>query len=104
MYFAHPDQVGFLAAEQLTRFSFAFHIAMLPKAAGVKEFVKEVMSFLILVYDVKKFVSLTPADNKAAARLARSVGAEQEGLIKSIFMRDGKLRDIIVFGITVDGN
>jgi len=99
IYLAHGDQ-GYIAVERVGHYTWAFHIAMLPKAKGVKEFAEEVMNALVLIFGARKFISLTPADNKAALRLVRSVGGIEEGRLTKTYFRNGKMNDVIIYGVT----
>lgn len=101
-YFAHGEH-GYVAVERLGQFTWTFHIAMLPKAPRVAEFVSDILTALRLIFDAKKFLASIPVDNRAACRLARRVGAKEEGRLAKTFHRNGKMNDVIVFGITVDG-
>ena len=99
IYLAHGDQ-GYIAVERVGQYTWAFHIAMLPKARGVKEFAEEVMNALVLIFSARKFICLTPADNVAARLLIRRVGAQEEGRMTKVYYRNGKMNDVIVYGVT----
>lgn len=101
LYFAHGEQ-GYVAVERLGAHTWAFHITMLPKAKEVAKFTKSIMDAIVLIFGAKKFLASIPTDNKACCRLARSLGAKEEGRLTKSFYRNGKMNDVIVFGMVVD--
>lgn len=51
-------------------------------------------------WDLKRIGTMTPVDNKLAARLSRTVGFQQEGVMRrGIWYNDGEVVDAIYWGL-----
>ena len=82
------------------------HVAALPKARGKRILEAGKMFFNYWIWDNSPFRRLTasiPEYNKHAIILARKVGMIEFGINEKSFLKDGKLYNQILFGISKDG-
>jgi RimJ/RimL family protein N-acetyltransferase len=61
-------------------------------------------SYLVLEYafstlNLHKLQSTSFADNTAIIKLLHKLGCKEEGLLRSHYYKDGKYRDVVVFGL-----
>lgn len=97
IYIDH-DGMGYIELRKVSKHMYDIHIAMLPGATRVKEFVFECLDFAKYL-GAKKINGVMAEDNKAARILAKKCGFKFEGKIKKALMRKGKMQDILVYGM-----
>lgn len=92
LYFLHPQNY----------ICYEIHTCLLPAAWGEKsrEAAKQVLSWMFSNTICMKVITYIPDDNEKAFFYAKRAGLEQEGINKRSFMKNGKLLDQKVLGIT----
>lgn len=99
IYLAHGDQGFLMLHRALGESTWMGHIAMLPGAKDVTEFVRQTLKEFAELMGVNKYIAATPADMRAPLLLLRRLGFEEEGRVAKAFLRGpGKLVDMVING------
>ncbi|PXX41660.1 GNAT family N-acetyltransferase [Undibacterium pigrum] len=78
------------------------HTCLLPRIWGAKanDSVKLLSEYLFHQLGVRKVITNVPAYNKLALRFAKTNGMKIEGINRESYLKDGKLIDQIMLGMT----
>jgi len=77
------------------------HIALLPAIYGKRgEVAASIRGWVLMNTRYLKFFCIIPTYNKLAIHFAKRCGFKEEGLLTKLFLRDWKLHDMIILGIT----
>jgi len=78
------------------------HIAVLPEMMGEAAitFFKQAITWGFQNTQYMKIIGMIPEYNKLAINLAKRIGFEQEGIIKKSFLKNHKLHDQVLLGLT----
>ena len=64
-----------------------------------KEAVRLLVVYLFAGYPVERIIAFTDTENVPAHRVMKSVGFQQEGILRRSMFRDGQWRDLAIYGI-----
>lgn len=78
------------------------HAASLPVSRGKKmvKYTKEAFNWMFRNTNCMKIICMVPFYNYRAKVLSKNVGCVEEGIIKKGFLKDSKLYDLYVYGIS----
>lgn len=81
------------------------HVAVLPKSRGPQavESGKQAIEWMWDNSPARKIVANVPENRDDVVRYVLRVGFKKEGTMTEAFLKDGKLRDLIMFGINKEG-
>lgn len=92
---------GVLSFSQLSSVTIDVHMVIHPDFWGKSvELMREAGVFMFTKTPCLKIVTMTPAFNRLAGRVAKKLGMKKEGLLKDSFLKGWKLHDQIIYGIT----
>lgn len=95
------DLVGIISATKLTGTTFSFHIALLRAALGSgKEVINLAADWVLTNTTCLKAICIFPVYNRLVKRLLKDCGFKEEGRITKCFLKNWKLHDMYVYGIT----
>ncbi len=99
------EPVGFAMFEPRSTALCEFHGALLPEWRGAVGMRLGRMAIRRFWQDfgVDKLVALCPQGNRAGQRMNAALGFAREGLMTRAYRRDGRLEDLIVFGMSREG-
>jgi RimJ/RimL family protein N-acetyltransferase len=82
--------------------SYEVHVAMLPSAWGARaqRAAREVFPWLFARTGIQRFVAAIPATNRLAIAMAKQAGFTQWGVNRASLQRNGKLIDMVHFGLS----
>jgi len=83
------------------RVQYEVHISMLPSARGRTGIRagRKAIEYMWQNTSARKLVGFIPAYNKAAIKFAELTGFKKEGILSKSFKKDGKMHDMVIFGI-----
>ena len=95
---------GVFLVHQRTSHCYEMHTCLLPRiwGAGADKAAKLLGDHVFYVMNGAKLVTNVPANNRRALRFAQSNGMQIEGNNRASFMRNGRLEDQIMLGLTVE--
>lgn len=94
------DVCGLFIAHPLNMVTYQIHIAILPRMRGdTVNIGKLCLEWMFENTSSKKLVGFIPEDNKKTIALSQRVGMTKEGVLKKSILKDGKLKDQIIFSI-----
>ena len=100
-YVMNEEKTGVAKVEPFTGTACMVHIAALPELWGkTPEFVKEGAKWLFSNTRYTKIISVAPECNRLALRLGDACGFKREGKITNSFLKNWRLYDMIVFGLS----
>lgn len=99
------EPVGFALFEPRSAAMAEFHGALLPGWRGAVGLRLARMAIARFWQDsgADKLVAMCPAMNRAAQRVNAAIGFMREGLLTAAYRRNGRLEDLIVFGMSREG-
>lgn len=99
------EALGLWAFVPHNRICWEVHTCLLPKAYGLlaREAVKLMHSWLWENTECLRVTTEVPVYNRQALRFAIKAGMKQIGINEKSFMKNGKLHDVIVLGISRPG-
>ena len=101
IYIINEEATGVIRLDPLTGTCCLVHIAAMPELWGkTKEFVREVIEWGWANTCYSKAQSLTPVFIPLAIRLAKSCGFKQEGILKKSYLKNFKLYDQVLLGLS----
>ena len=100
-YLMNEEKTGVVRLEHLNGITCMVHIGTLPELWGrATSFVKECRDWAFENTRYTKFVSLAPEYNRVAILFGRRCGFKVEGKITKSFLKNWKLHDQIVLGLS----
>lgn len=90
---------GVFTFRSLNRILYECHVAMFPGTAS-DEAATQAIAWMWANTQAKKLVCNIPAISRHAIAYAHRAGFVREGRMKDAFMRNGKLHDLIVMGVS----
>ena len=104
LYLTEETNKGIIKIEPMNGICCQVHIAvLLPSSLGgekTREFVQKVIAWGFENTRYIKAVAMIPEYNKFAIRLAEKVGFEKEGELKKSFLKNWKLYNQVIYGLT----
>jgi RimJ/RimL family protein N-acetyltransferase len=102
---ANSEPVGFALFEPRSVALAEFHGALLPDFRGAPGLRLARMAVARFWQDsgADKLVAMCPAGNVTAQRMNALIGFQREGLLTAAYRRNGRLEDLIVFGMNREG-
>lgn len=96
------EVLGVFLVHPVTSYCYEMHTCLLPEAWGPRaiEAARMLADWAFSQTPCLKLVTNVPEYNRLALRFAKAGGGKQEGINRASFMRDGKMLDQIVLGIT----
>jgi len=99
-----PKTLGFVALESHGRVWTSMHVGFKP---GVPGYVKRsnILYAMMSVFETtetRKLTGMVPEFNKPARWMARQCFMQPTGRVTKAFLRDGKLCDLVVYGVSKD--
>lgn len=82
-----------------------FHTCMLP-IAGSKRAHEAILGSIRWIWEwtaCRRAVTNVPVFNRQALRCARAIGLEEIGMNRKSYMKDGRLHDQVLFGLSPEG-
>jgi len=100
-YIMDDTQAGVIALQKINGIACQAHIATLPEMWGrARAFVKEALCWGFVNTQYIKVVATIPEFNRPAMRLCHDCGFTIEGILTGSFLKDWKMHDQIIFGMT----
>ena len=101
IYLLDDTESGVVKLEQMNGICCQSHIALLPVMWGKGiEFVEESIRWVMQNTVYVKTITMIPVFNRLTIKLVKNCGFHQEGLIKKSFLKNWKLHDQAIFGLT----
>lgn len=101
LYLTDDNEDGIVRLDHVNGVCCQVHIAVTPCMWGKGvEFGKKCIEWAIVNTRYIKVIAMIPIYNKLTIRLVKKCGFKQEGLIKKSFLKNWKLHDQVLFGIT----
>ena len=102
MLVTDDDIAGVFLVHAKNTYCYEMHTCLLPKTWGAKaaKFAQILAGWAFNETRCKKLVTNVPAYNRAALRFARQGGMVQEGINRKSYLKNGKMIDQIMMGIT----
>lgn len=96
----HP--AGVFLVHAVNSVCYQMHTCLLPRiwGDGAAQAAKLLGDWVFNEMNCMKLITAVPAYNRAAFRFAKAGGMTQEGINRASFMRNGKLIDQIMLGVT----
>lgn len=92
---------GVLIGKPVNSITYDCHIALLPEACGIAvDICKGAIQWIFRNTKCLRLIASVPEYNKLAIRLARESGMEFMGINKKSFLKEGRLFDQQLFGIS----
>jgi len=100
-YIVNDAETGVVRLDQAGAMTCAAHIATLPVMRGkAKMFVKDALDWGFQNTLYTKVIALIPEFNRLAIKLCDDCGFSREGISTKSFLKNWKMHDQILFGIT----
>lgn len=100
-YIMNEEKTGIIKIDPMNGASCSVHIATLPVLWGkAVAFAKEGINWGFSHTTYMKIIAMVPDYNKMALAFCRRCGFEVEGRIRESFLKDWKLHDQVLFGLT----
>lgn len=100
-FLMNKEGTGAVRLDPLTGIACMVHVAALPELWGkTVEFAKEAIDWAFSNTGYSKIISLAPEHNHMAIRFGTRCGFKKEGLITKAIMKDWKVQDMIIFGLS----
>jgi len=100
-YIMNEEKTGLGRIDQLNGIACMVHIVTLRELRGkTLEFAKEALDWIFKNTTFSKIISLAPEYNRAAIMFGKQCGFKVEGKITKSFLKNWKLHDQIVFGLS----
>ena len=82
--------------------TYDIHISVMdgPERINAVENIHKCGLWLLKNTQARKFITQVPEYHRVASVLAYKCGMKKEGVLKEAFLKNGKLRDLILYGIT----
>lgn len=101
LYIIDEKGQGVVRVDQLNSICGSVHIATLPEMKGRGyEFATEAKEWIFKNTKYMKIVAIVPEFNTATVNLIKKVGMKHEGLLTKSFLKNWKMHDQLIFGIT----
>ena len=101
LYLMNEAKTGVIMVVPVNGVTCVVHTACLPELWGkTSEFIRDCIDWGMDNTRYQKIITYIPAFNKLAIRAAKRAGFEQEGLVKQSFLKNWKLYDQYLFGLT----
>ena len=101
VYLMNDEGNAVVKIDQLNGVTCMVHIATLPELRGrTKAFVEECIEWVFRNTTFSKITSLAPECNRAAVVFGKRCGFKVEGKITKSFLKDWKMYDQILFGLS----
>lgn len=101
LYLMDESKQGCILVVQVNGVTCEVHIGTLPEMKGrTVKFVKEAIKWVFENTRYLKIISFAPECNRAAVVFGKRCGLKVEGTITKSFLKDWKLYDQIVFGLS----
>ncbi len=101
LYLMNEEKTGAIRVDALNGVTCMVHIATLPELRkGTKQFVEEAIKWVFEKTTYSKIVSLAPECNRAAVVFGKRCGFKVEGKMTKSFLKNWKLYDQVVFGLS----
>jgi len=101
LYLMNKEKTGVIMVVPMNGITCEVHTACLPELWGkASEFIKECIDWGCDNTRYQKIITYIPTFNRLAIRITKKAGFEQEGRIKESFVKDWKLYDQLIFGMT----
>lgn len=101
---AESHMVGYVQFVRKTSIGAELHAAFIPVVRGLiaKRLCRFAMADMFKQKGLLKMWSPIPSDNRAAVFAARHLGMKKEGQLRNAIVREGGVRDILLFAISRD--
>jgi hypothetical protein len=101
LYLMNEEKTGAVRIDQLNGITCMVHIGALPELWGrATSFVKEGVTWVFENTPYTKIVSFAPECNRTAVFFGKRCGFKIEGKVTKSFLKDWKLHDQVVFGLS----
>jgi len=101
IYLVDETECGVIRIDPMNCISCYVHIATTPKMWGSgHKFVKEAIEWGFKNTKYLKVVAYVPSFNDHTLKLVQDVGFRQEGICRKSFLKNWKLHDQIIFGLS----
>lgn len=99
------DAAGFAWFHAESAVLCSYHGALLPGFRGVfgVRIGRQVFDHFFEHTSFEKVMALCPSDNRRAQRFNSAIGMQREGLLTKSYLSGGELRDLVLFGISREG-
>lgn len=100
-FFVRIDDFGVLSFDPHNSILYECHVYLLPSARGKSVAIcKEVMAWIFKETPAERIFVNVPRCNELALRLAKKTGLKECGINPNSFMKNGKLHDVVMLGIS----
>jgi RimJ/RimL family protein N-acetyltransferase len=101
IYLVDETQEGVIRLDQVNSIMCGVHIATTPKMWGEGHtFVSEAISWVCANTMYQKAIAMIPAFNERTIKLVERAGFKKEGVLTKSFMKNWKLHDQIIYGLS----
>lgn len=101
LYLMNKEKTGVIMVLPVNGVTCQVHTACLPELWGkASVFIRDCIDWGMDNTRYQKIITYVPVFNKLAIRAAKKAGFEQEGLVKQSFLKNWKLHDELLFGLT----
>lgn len=101
IYLMNKEKTGVIKIGSVNFITCHVHIATMPELWGkVDKFVREAICWGFERTQYMKIIAFIPVFNRLAIRLAKKSGFQKEGCIKKSFLKNWKLHDQAIFGLS----
>ena len=101
LYLMNKEKTGVIMVVPVNGITCEVHTACLPELWGKSsEFIRGCIDWGMDNTRYQKIITYVPTFNRLAIRITKKAGFEQEGLIKESFLKNWKLYDQYLFGMT----
>ena len=99
---AHNQAMGYVQFVRKTSIMAELTVAFLPPFRGnvARHLTLYAIADVFKTKGMLKIYATVPSDNRAALYAARFIGMKKEGQLTRAIVRDGGVRDLVVFGLT----
>lgn len=101
IFLMDDKKLGVVELDSINGITCMIHIATMPKLWGKADgFINEVLSWIFTNTSYMKIIAFIPSFNRPTIRIAEKSGMEKEGCIKKSFLKNWRLWDQMIYGLT----
>lgn len=101
LYLTDEKEQGIIRIDALNGITGSVHIATIPEMKGrAYKFAEEAKEWVFKNTQYMKIVAMVPVFNNLTINLAKRVGFKEEGVLKKSFLKNWKLHDQLILGLS----